>query len=438
MKKLKSYLNLDIVNITTLVLLTIVAYYPTFSNDFIYLWDDQWQVITKTTENGFNWDNLVLIFTEPFYNQFFPVNQFLYMCVYILSNGYHAPAFHIFCLFFHILNVLMAYLLLKKALYLSGRMNENDIKPITFLTALLFAIHPLNVESVAWISASKILVYSFFYLLALYIYIIYCEKNHTKYLLLSLCMLIISCLGKEQAIILPFCLLIFDWLLNRNLYNKKIWIEKIPFLLISFGMGCLTLYLAYGNIKFSSENYTIFERIIFSSYAYLEYIFKYLFPINLLYLYPFPSLPGQMMPLWIYPYPLIVLAILFCFWKLFQKYWQITFGLLFFTVNLLMVLHLIPLPRFVIVADRYIYLSSIGLSFIFSYLVFQIIHLPEKYHKVIYSIVVIFFIYWGCYTNIRVRVWHDSESLKGKIQNLINQRNDINPKERSKTIINSD
>lgn len=158
----KKTIQTDLFLIALLVLGVVLAYYPVLGNDFIYQWDDQWQVMTQTTENGFNLDNIWSMFSNPFYNQYFPVNQFFYMLVYTFSGGYDAFGFHLFCVLLHLSNVLLVYFLFKYMLRLSGRLQTEWILMISFITSLLFAIHPLNVESVAWISASKVLVYTFF------------------------------------------------------------------------------------------------------------------------------------------------------------------------------------------------------------------------------------------------------------------------------------
>lgn len=241
-------------------------------------------------------------------------------------------------------------------------------------------------------------------------------------MLYSLIFFICSYRAKEQAVILPVCLFLFDWFLKRNFRNKKLWLEKIPFFILSFCMGCFTLYLAFECSYSEEKNYIFVERMIFSSYSFFEYFFKWLVPVNLLYLYPFPYLPGEMIPYWIYPYPLLLIIVFYCFWKYLIEYWQITFGLLFFVINLLMVLQLVPLPRFFIIADRYMYLSSIGLSFIAASYIQYLLLDYSKYHFLIRGVLMAIFIYWCIYSNVRVRVWHDSDSLKKEVRSLLDQR----------------
>lgn len=411
-----------------LVVATFAVYFPTLGNDFILLWDDKWQVMTRTTESGLTWDNIVYMFSRPFYNQYFPINQFFYLLIYTISGGYNPFAFHLFCVALHLLNTLLVYLLFKRLLKQSGRMDESWIEPVSFITAFLFAIHPLNVESVAWISASKILVYAFFYLLSLYCYLIYIEKRKTGYFILSLFMLLCSFGGKEQAVILPLCLLVIDWVLQRNMKSADVWIEKIPFFLLAFWMGCATMFFAHGKISFSEGEYALWQRMIFACYSYVEYLIKWIFPVRLLYLYPFPSLPGESIPVWMLLYPFLILVVVYSLRKILVL-WPVAFGFLFFTVNLIMTLHIIPMPRFAIVADRYIYLSSAGMGFILGYYLVSIYKQRQRYRSYIVAAFICYSLYLGIYANIRTRVWYDSETLKREVRELIDQRNDYYLKE---------
>lgn len=409
-----------------LILACLAVYYPAFGNDFIYLWDDQWQVLTETTENGFTLDNLRVMFLEPFHGQYFPVNQFLYTLVYELSGGDYSPfAFHLFCILLHVLNTLLVYFLFRRMLEASGRMDVSRIPAVSFITALLFAVHPLNVESVAWISASKILVYALFYLSALYTYIIYVEKRKIRYYLYSLFLMVLSFGGKEQAVILPVCILVVDWLLKRNFKDVELWIEKIPFFVLAFLLGLITIYCAHGGFTFGGEDgYPLWQRVIFGCYSFAEYLFKWLVPVKLLYLYPFPSLPGEALPTWMLSYPMLLVIIGVCFHRQLSA-WPVAFGLLFFIVNIVMTLHIIPMPRFAIVADRYIYLSSAGMSFIFGYYLVEACIRWKRYKPWLIGLTIAYVCYLTVYANIRTRVWHDSKTLKREVKDLLDQRNGI-------------
>lgn len=195
---MKKYCKNDWILVLLLFVVILMVYYPALNNDFIMEWDDQWQVMTSTTENGLTWENINHMFSYSFQNQYFPVNQLCYSLVYLFVDGYKAWGFHLFCVLLHLSNTLLVFILFKRLLRISGRMDKESIRPVSFITALLFAIHPLNVESVAWISASKILVYSFFYLIALYTYLIY-VKIQKKTISFSYYVFVCSFIWRKRA-----------------------------------------------------------------------------------------------------------------------------------------------------------------------------------------------------------------------------------------------
>lgn len=423
MRQLLQILNNVKIDIILLFVIVVLVYYPIFYNDFVFMWDDGWQLFTRTTESGFEWNNIVNIFMYTFRNQYFPVNQFFYLLVYTLGGGYNPLSFHCFSLFIHFSNSVLVYFLIIKLLQITKKVAVNKIRLISFVTAVLFIIHPANVESVAWVSASKVLIYSFFYLLSIYMYINYKEKNKKKYLIFSLFLFLLSFGAKEQAVILPLCLYVIDWFLGKLPNKRSIWNEKIFYWILAICMGVFTVYISRLNNSIEQE-YPIVERIIYASYSYMEYVFKWIFPVNLLYLYPFPSLPNEPIPFWITLYPLFLLIIVVSLKDIISNYWFLKFGVLFFTVNLLLVLHFIPLPRLAIVADRYLYIPSIGLSFILSYVLVSLFFIKNRFRIYFIAVIFIYLGYCVCYTHKQIQVWRNSETLKEKVHNLLQERND--------------
>ena len=238
---------------------------------------------------------LLTSFTIPFYNPFM---------------------FHSAGLLIHIINVLLVYFLIKKLLYRTRRFEDVSMQRIAFLTALLVGIHPFLVEAVAWIAASKILLYACFYLIALHCYLNYTASFKIKYYLLTLLFFIIPFGGKEQAVTLPVCLLLVDYALSRDLLNKKVWIEKIPFFSLSIFFGVITMLSQADTgdgVLSDSKVYPFHQNIVFASYSLFEYFTKCLIPIKLSYIYPFPNVIGEplLARFLIYPFVLIVLAITF-------------------------------------------------------------------------------------------------------------------------------
>src|SRR5699024_10512735 len=109
--------------------------------------------------------------------------------------------------------------------------------------------------------------------------------------------------------------------------------------------------------------YPWYDRIVFGGYSLIVYLFRFFVPLNLSHFYAYPMLSGEAMPLYYYGYMILALLFVGYLYDLYQsEKWIPLFSLLFFLVNILLVLHIIPDPRGNITADRYMYLSIVGLS----------------------------------------------------------------------------
>jgi hypothetical protein len=411
-------------SVTVLVLLTLLVYFPVFSHQFQTHWDDQWVVINPYTENGLNAHNLWAILTEFYNGQYAPLNQLSYTLLYS-AFGYHPFWFHLTGVVLHLCNVLLTYFFIRKMLTQSAGFKAGSVARISFFTAAIMAVHPLLVESVAWISASKILIYSFFYLVALHFYLKYLLANKISYYLLAILFFVFSFGGKEQAITFPVCLLLIDYAVNRRFNHKRVWMEKIPVFILAFVFGYLTLLSQRADksgLLSNADHYPFYQNIIFASYSLTEYLIKCLIPVKLSYLYIFPNAIGQEVPKRFWMYPLLLLIMLFSFRDFWKKKW-VFFGIAFFIIHIGMVLHIIPISRFAIVADRYAYIASIGIFFLVAFFVDKALdHI--KYRKLTLILATLYTLSLGIYAHQHSKVWHDSDLLKQEINELLEKRAD--------------
>jgi len=398
-----------------LIIVCVVVYYPILNNDFLYYWDDQWMVMNEYTEGGLNFRNLKLLFSSEFYGQYAPLNQFAFLLIYNVA-GYNSFYFHLMSLILHISCVCFVYTIILR-LYNQQKqnlnlINENNIRMIVFITSLIFAVHPLNVESVAWISAVKVLFYSFFYLLATLIYLTYLNKGKIVFYILALLLFSFSFLGKEQAVTFPVWILLLYYILGYDLKDKKVWSCLIPIFVLSFIFCFITLYAKGQNVSIPVDIYPFWQRLVFACYSFVEYVTKFVFPYKLLYVYPFPMAAGEQLPAWFLLYPPLII-IIFVTLKNLMKIKQILYGVLFFLIHIVIALHIIPISRFAIVADRYIYLASIGLAFItISSFAKIIIRLNVWKKNLTIILMLLLCLYWSVYSNNRCREWIDSDSIK--------------------------
>ncbi|MFA6201502.1 MAG: hypothetical protein WC679_13965 [Bacteroidales bacterium] len=413
--------------ITPIFIITFLAcliYYPILDNQLLDFWDDQWVVMNHFTEGGINVQNLLQIFTQFYHGQYAPFNEYLYLSIYS-GFGYNSVVFHLASLVLHLINSILVYLLIRKILFLSQRAEACEINYISFFTSLIFCIHPLNVESVAWMSASKVLIYSLFYLISTYTFLLYVETKKRQYYILTLLLYICSFLGKEQAVIFPIWMCILFCLIDNSVSKKKVFIIVLPFFILSILLGIITIISQSVYIQgfwLNNSIYTLEQRLVFSCYSYLEYLYKIIFPFNLSYLYPFPMTIGSILPNWLLLYPLILVTIVLTLWQ-FIRQWPVLLGLSLFTVYIALSLHIIPLSRFAIVADRYAYISIIGISFIISFYTTKYYYKIRNKNKYIYYVFVIsYLLYLGIYSHNRTNVWYDVDTLKSDIRELLQER----------------
>lgn len=351
--------------ITNCILITICfcVYASSLENSFIVGWDDRWMIMNSYTENGLNIQNIWNIFSQSLGGQYAPLNQFNFLILYTMF-GYDPFYFHLYSLLLHIGCVCLTWKFVYTILYMHGELKEDQILFVALITSFLFAIHPINVESVAWVSASKVLLYAFFYLVGLLYYLRYIKKQKVIDFLIVIVCFSFSCLGKEQAVTFPLTLLVIDWFINRNMKSAVVWNEKMPFFMLALLFGMITIWLQ-GNGSLE-ENYPFYQRIIFTCYSLIEYITKSLFPIRLNFFYPFPIVVGEELPLRFYLYPILLFLLLAWIW-VYRKNKYLIFGILIFIVNLILSIHVLSMSRHSIVSDRYMYLSYIGVSFLIGY-----------------------------------------------------------------------
>lgn len=310
----------------------------------------------------------------------------------------------------------------------SGIIEQSAIIPVSSTTVLLFAIHPFNVESVAWLAASKILLYGLFYFLALYTYLFYKGSGRKVFYFLTLLLFSISLFAKEQAAILPLTLLLIDFILSGYRIQKQDLVEKLPFVVLSVFLGFVTMLAQlsdYSGVLSERAQYPFVQRIAFGAYSLFEYFVKCIIPVKLMYLYPFPNLIGEPLTTIFYFYPIFLLFFLILFFRYHQVKW-LFFGGAFFIINLLMVLHIVPISRFAIVADRYVYVASVGACFLISCIMHKmVVKAKALFHKrIILAGCFVFAMFLAVYAYKRNLVWHSTETLKREIKSIIRARPD--------------
>ncbi|MBK7211830.1 MAG: tetratricopeptide repeat protein [Bacteroidales bacterium] len=335
----------------SLLLVTWIVYSPVLKAGFIN-WDDPSYILYNPLLKEFGWESIKFHFSNYFLANYHPLTMVVYSAVGSIF-GESATAFHSLNILIHLANTLLVFKIAQKILH--------QYKWMPLIASLLFAVHPMHLESVAWISELKDQLYSFFLLMAILLYQI--RENHPKKLLFYLlCLLsfIFSLLSKGQAVILPVILLLFDYLNNKKL-SKNLILEKIPFFILSLIFGIIAVLAQKEAVN--EAGIPLIHQVLFRFYAFFQYFLKAFLPINLSGFHEFPYSNSGSIPFYIYTSPLIVLAALYLLFR-YRSNRYLVFGGLFFILSLLPIL-LVPVGKSFI-AERYTYIPYIGLFFIIS------------------------------------------------------------------------
>jgi protein O-mannosyl-transferase len=408
--KLKSYKSLIIVLLLLIMAVTFAAYYPALNNKFTN-WDDGGYIIDNLDLKNFNLEGIKNRFSHYFMGNYHPLALISLSADYAIDEM-NPRQYHLTNIIFHLLNTLLVFWFI---LLLFTKNSKDPVeKKIVFISgiaALLFGIHTLNVESVAWVSERKTLLYTFFFLASIISYLEYLKSSKLKYYFLSIFLFLISLLSKGMAVSLSLTIIICDYFLERNLLSKKVIFEKIPFLLLSLVFGIITVYAQQSSntIQFNT-NFHFYERFLIGGYGFFQYLIKLILPVSLSFFYGYPDKTAGFMPVEYYLFPLFTLIILFVIIIYLRKNKTVIFGFSFFIVNIFMVLQLVPVG-FAVMADRYAYIPAIGLFFVFAKMVKFVL---DKYPRTITLISAFFTAYLillAALTHERTKTWYDGFSL---------------------------
>jgi len=312
-------------------ILTFIAFSPILNNVFTN-WDDMVYVTQNTLIKNLSLDGIRAIFKTPVSSNYHPVTILSYALNYRISE-LNPFSYMLTNLLFHIFNTVLVFCFIY---LLSGKRTM-----LALFVSLLFGIHPMHVESVAWVSERKDVLFVFFLLLGLINYLNYLKKpNLIKYLSL-LFLFILSLLSKPAAVVFPVLLILVDYYLQRKTTVKKSFLEKLPFLVLALVLGIVTFRLQSAEAV-SLERFSFIHRILFGTYGFVMYIIKLFVPIKLSALHPFPE-NGQM-NFFYYITPIIIFGILGISYRL-RKNRVFIFGLGFYLISILLVLQFIFYTR---------------------------------------------------------------------------------------------
>jgi protein O-mannosyl-transferase len=368
-------------------------------------WDDPGYINDNPLIKDLSIGGLKKIFSSPVMGNYHPLTMLSYAIEYSFVK-LDPWLYHLDNLLLHLAGSLLVYWFVY---LLTGR------GAVAFIAALLFGIHPMHTESVAWVSGRKDVLYGLFYIASCIAYLCYLRapKNKGGYYALMTILFICSLLSKAVAVTLPVTLVLIDYFKQRD-WRKNIFPEKIPLLAVSVVFGIIAIRVQHnaGAMGMQTAHFNVAERITLGCYALVTYLWKVVMPVNLCCFYPYPAKAGGIFPWYYYLYIPALAAVVFVSWKYLRKNGLVVFGLLFFLANIALLLQFIEVGE-AIVADRYSYVAYTGLFIIAGMAGADILQgKARKQLSYSASAVCLVYIGWLAYlSNQRSKDWYDPITL---------------------------
>lgn len=400
-----------ILSILTIGWVTFLVYQPSLYNDFINV--DTHEYVTNNPHiQALTWENLQWMLVSFHAANWHPLTWLSHAIDYALY-GLHPWGHHLTNIIIHCLNTmgvfLLAIVLITQA---NSHLKENQILFAAGIAAMGFGIHPQHVEVVAWIAERKELLCNFFLLITCFFYIFYTIHNSLAGYLAALLGFLLALLSKPMAVTLPVILILIDvYPLQRSRLTpyRRLVLEKIPFFIFT-ALSILLTILAQQSFKavVSLELLGIEIRLLNAFNSLISYIAKFLFPIGLSPVYPYPTYRSfhehylSLLP--ILGTFLITFVSGYVWWVKKQFYWLITW--LFYVVTLSPVIGIIQVGSQAM-ADRYAYLPTlpfyllIGLGV--SHLYFNF--LPNFQKLALVTVVILAGVWLSRLTFFQIGVW---------------------------------
>lgn len=382
-------------------IVTAIAYSPTYTAEMVRF-DDHQYVVRNEGIRSLAPENIASFFYKPVgdTNLYAPLVYLSFAVEYSVTE-LDPHQYHVDNVMLHCANSMLV-------LWLVWLLCNNVL--VSAIVAGLFALHPLHVESVAWVTERKDLLYSLFFLLSLISYHLFSKEGKSKYYAFALLFFVLSCLSKPMAITLPAIVLLYD------LYYKKqrswsILKDKIPFFAVATATSFAAIKLM--NISYDHQflaGYNVFDRVMLFFHGIGFYIIKTILPLQLSALYTYPVKTGALLPLYYIFSALLTMAA--CWLALSSKYTNdiIRACFLFFLISLLPVLQILPNTS-TITADRYAYMPTLGLYGILLYCARVLTKNKKLTEGALRAGGIVILVFLSVLTNGRARVWTDTRTL---------------------------
>ncbi len=381
-------------------------FYAGSLNNQMTNWDDLGYVLTNPLIKDSSTEGLKRLFelSSTVMGNYHPLTIVTYWYEYG-KYGLEPHMYHVHSLLFHILCTATVF----------GFVRVLTRSSVAALVAgLLFALHPMRVESVTWVAGRKDLLYGMFYMLACTAHIWYIRNEGGKKMIWyasAIVLFALSLMCKSVGVTLPVVLLLIDYYENRRL-SLQLLIEKLPLFALSVTFGLISIHAQkdIGALGTLDVSFNPLERLALGCYGLCTYLWKLIAPVGLTNFYPYPAKVNDALPAAFYLYPVVVVGLLFVLWKYFRQNRLVLLGVGFFVINLLLLLQFMPVGG-AVMSDRYTYIPYAGLFLIIGSIVGQLVDNKRPSANVALGVCVAASLMFGVVTQARNKDWCDSISL---------------------------
>jgi protein O-mannosyl-transferase len=381
-----------------IALLTLVAYNPAAHNEFVSFDDPAYVTGNPHVQVGLKWSTVKWAFYTTENANWHPLTWLSHALDCQLFQG-RAGGHHYVSVLLHAMCAVLLFLFLESITGLTWR---------SAVVAALFAIHPLNVESVAWVSERKSVLCMLFFMLALMAYRWYADRPGWKRYCLVALLFALALMSKPMAITLPFVLLLLDyWPLQRD--KQTSWVrlvyEKLPLLGLSIASAVITI-IAQKQGGAIHGKYSLWNRVVNAVVSYAWYLEKSVWPSRLTAFYPHPD----HLSAWQATFALVVLLLITATVFIIREQRYLAVGWLWFLGTMVPVIGLVQVGEQGM-ADRYAYIPFVGLFFAVVWGIAEWARardIPKLYPAIFCAIVILGF----CVsTEVQIGYWRNTVSL---------------------------
>lgn len=327
------------------------------------------------------------LFTRHYVGNYIPLTILVHALAWALF-GEHNGGHHAVNLLLHLCNGLLLF-------QLGKRVFKNEVIALT--GSVVFLLHPIQVESVAWISELKNILSGTFYLLGLLSYVRFVEDSKKKYYYRCLLFFVLGCLSKPSVVVFPLSLVCLDLIMGQRLSIRNL-SNKIPFFTLSVLFGIINIHTQTADLFINhAHEFPYYQRTGFAGFALIKYLFLFLLPLNLSVIYPYPEIKTQ-----VFVTGLCAILVIAGLLGFFIRKKRMAFSgiILFILVNLILVLQFMPFGE-VLYADRYLYVPIIGFAWLLGLL---LTGLKNQAKLALGALVILY----SVFTFARVGVWESA------------------------------